>query len=176
MLELNDLVESREDDLMLPDDAASAHCRDSDLVRISLFALAASVIFVLIDMSQRIIHGIRQRQCRAARCILLLRVVHLLYADVVTADAADHFGQLPVEPEQQVDPQRVVRGVEKGPAPLLAAGFQFVEAIRPARRAAYDRRTGVDAGADVVVGRCGRRELPVCMAEDAEADEFLGIL
>ena len=24
--------------------------------------------------------------------------------------------------------------------------------------------------------RCGRRELPVCMAEDAEADEFLGIL
>ena len=87
-----------------------------------------------------------------------LGVVHLLDADVVTADTADHFGQLPVEPEQQVDPQRVVRGVEKGPAPLLAAGFQFVEAIRPARRAAYDRRTGVDAGADVVVGRCGRRE------------------
>ena len=78
MLELNDLVESREDDLMLPDDAASAHCRDSDLVRISLFALAASVIFVLINMSQRIIHGVRQRQRCAARCIQLL-VVMLLH-------------------------------------------------------------------------------------------------
>ena len=44
MLELNDLVESREDDLMLPDDAASAHCRDSDLVRISLFALAGTCL------------------------------------------------------------------------------------------------------------------------------------
>ena len=33
MLELNDLVESREDDLMFPDDAASAHCRDSDVYK-----------------------------------------------------------------------------------------------------------------------------------------------
>ena len=99
-----------------------------------------------------------QRDGRAARRILLLRVVRLADADLVAAYAADHGGQLAVEAEEQVDAQAVVRGVEEGPAPLPAERLHLGQALGPARRAAHHGRAVLEAGADVLARRGGRGE------------------
>ena len=100
-----------------------------------------------------------QRDGRTAGRILLLRVVPLLDGDLVAAHAVDQRGELAVEPEHQIDPQAVVRGVEKGAATLAAECLKLLQAGGPARRAAHHRNAACDAGADVVAGRSRRGEL-----------------
>ena len=113
-----------------------------------------------------------QRDCRAARGVLLLGVVHLLDAHVVAAHAVDHRGQLPVEAEHQVHAQTVVRGVEQRPAPLAAQLLQLRRGGRssPSCRSPPPLPLSMQVRM-LAVGRRGRGELQ----RDVDARQMCGV-
>ena len=100
-----------------------------------------------------------QRNGRAAGSVLFLRVVRFFDRYVVGSETIHQFGQLAVYLEEDVDPDAVVRCVEKGSAVLTAQSFRLVEPLGPARRAAYDRYARLEADTQVVERRRGSREL-----------------
>ena len=105
MLKFNYLILSGENHFMLSDNVASTNRRYSNFVFIPLLALLASVIGIGICLIQCLIHGIRQCQCRAARCIQLL-VMMFLYDLHIKPCRCEHLCRFFEQFHQSIDSER----------------------------------------------------------------------